>query len=298
MAKIRQRLVRASVAAAAVAGLTGVGLVTTQVASAAPSSPQIRVSITDHGMYVDGPSTIHAGRLRLAIDATDKERGIEIVRLDPGYSFHDFRADLKIAFTNLFAPNGDKKKGLKHLNHAINHITGYGGLYAYPGQVRHATVLLDQPSSRYVLYDDSSDLPKRPHHITVTSASGPQTLPSTSKHVFAKTNRRFGGSTTLPHNGSITFKNLSTESPHFLVFLQVKEGTTRKQVIQGLQGNGPPPDFFLKGEQDVDVLTYNQAMTVRLHLPKGEYAIACFFPDPKTGMPHAFMGMVRIVHLV
>jgi hypothetical protein len=23
----------------------------------------------------------------------------------------------------------------------------------------------------------------------------------------------------------------------------------------------------------------------------------CFFPDPKTGDPHAFMGMVRIVHL-
>jgi len=23
----------------------------------------------------------------------------------------------------------------------------------------------------------------------------------------------------------------------------------------------------------------------------------CFFPDLKTGMPHAAMGMVRIVHL-
>jgi hypothetical protein len=32
-------------------------------------------------------------------------------------------------------------------------------------------------------------------------------------------------------------------------------------------------------------------------LPAGDYAEMCFFPDLKTGMPHAMMGMVRIVHL-
>jgi hypothetical protein len=32
-------------------------------------------------------------------------------------------------------------------------------------------------------------------------------------------------------------------------------------------------------------------------LPAGDYAEVCFFPDLETGMPHAFMGMVRIVHL-
>jgi hypothetical protein len=38
-------------------------------------------------------------------------------------------------------------------------------------------------------------------------------------------------------------------------------------------------------------------MNFHIHLPPGTYAVMCFFPDPKTGDPHAFMGMVRIVHL-
>ena len=38
-------------------------------------------------------------------------------------------------------------------------------------------------------------------------------------------------------------------------------------------------------------------MTVTYHLTKGEYVLLCFMPDPKTGMPHAFMGMIGIVHL-
>jgi hypothetical protein len=32
-------------------------------------------------------------------------------------------------------------------------------------------------------------------------------------------------------------------------------------------------------------------------LPKGEYVEVCFFPDPKTGMPHAYMGMIGTVTL-
>jgi len=92
------------------------------------------------------------------------------------------------------------------------------------------------------------------------------------------------------------FKNVSTESPHLLVLLHVKEGTTRKQFINGLQGNRQP-DFVLPGDQSLELLSTNHAQVVQLHLPAGLYAEMCFFPDPKTGMPHAFMGMVRMVHV-
>jgi hypothetical protein len=40
------------------------------------------------------------------------------------------------------------------------------------------------------------------------------------------------------------------------------------------------------------------AMVLHTHIPAGEYALMCFFADPETGMPHAFMGMVKIVHAV
>ena len=45
-------------------------------------------------------------------------------------------------------------------------------------------------------------------------------------------------------------------------------------------------------------LSPGHSMTVDYDLPPGHYAVMCFFPDPKMkGMPHAYMGMVRVIHL-
>jgi len=256
----------------------------------------IKVAITDHGLYYNGPTTFAAGRLHLIVDAAGGDRGAAVGRLAPGYSWHDLRQDLKVAFNNLFAPGGNQKKGLRHLNHMINHTTAYGGLYAPNGHVRRGTLLLTDPGTRYFLFDDSSDLPQHPVPLTVTSASGPQTLPSTAAHVNAITKRRFRGDTTLPAKGNITFNNKSTESPHFMSFQHVKNGTTRRDVIRSFSSNGQP-DFVLRGNQDSDILSSGQSMVLTLHLPPGRYALMCFFPDPKTGQPHAFMGMVRMLTL-
>lgn len=276
-------------------GFGGVTLVP-EVASAAPAGTVINVAITDHGMYVDGPTTFPAGRVHLSIDASGKDRGVAIVMLHPGYTFQDAKDDIRTLGENLFAPNGNKKKGLKAENHLIANITAVGGLYASDGQARHGTVMVKQPGANYVLFDDSGDLPRHPVPLTVTAPSGPQQLAPVEGRVIAKTNRRFDGKRVLPADGDIRFVNESTESPHFLEFQHVKAGTTRKDVIDSFSSNGRP-DFALEGTQDVDLLSSNQRMNVHLHLPAGTYAIMCFFPDPKTGDPHAFMGMVRIVHL-
>jgi hypothetical protein len=297
MTSTKQRVARATCATAVVASLVGVGLAATSASADINPGTDLKVAITKYGLYLNGPTTFPAGRLKLTVDASGGERGVEIIAFKSGYSFQDFRGDLKIAFQNLFAPNGDKKKGLRHLNKAIDHIlSAPGGLYAHEGQRRHGYLLLNHPGADYVLYDDSGNLPKRPVHLTVTAPAGPQTLPATKKTVVARTDRRFGGDDVLPAHGNITFTNKSTESPHFLSLQHVKDGTTRKQVIQGLESNDF--SFGLEGSQDADVVGKGESMVLHLNLPPGTYAEMCFFPDPKTGMPHAFMGMVRIVHLV
>jgi hypothetical protein len=296
MAGTKHRAARAAVATAAALTLAGAGLMTAPVASAANNGTVLHVAVAKHRLYVDGPKSFPAGRVRIALEATQRDDGVDVIRLHRGYSWHDYVSDLKTAFSNLFAPNGDKQKGLKALNHAIRHITSYGGLYAPKNGVRNATLLLNRPSNRYVIYDDSSDLPRHPVRLTVGVPAGPQLLPATETTVIAKTNRRWGGDNVLPAKGNITFKNKSTESPHFLSLQHVKEGTTRKQVIESFSSN-QQPDFVLPGSQDSDFLSYNQQMTLHLRLPAGEYAEMCFFPDPKTGEPHAIMGMVRMVHL-
>jgi hypothetical protein len=296
MTMVKSRAARAVVAVVSVTAFLRGGLAIAPSATAATPGTVLRVAITSHGMYLNGPTTFPAGRVKLFMDAAGNDRGVAIIRLARGYSFHDFRTDLKVAFQNLFAPDGNTDKGLRRLNHALDNVTAYGGLYAHDGAIRHGTLLLDRPGNRYVLFDDSGNLPKRPIHLTVTAPEGPQTLPSTAATVTARTGARFGGDTELPAHGNITFRNRATDSPHFLVFQHVKKGTTRKDVLDSFQSN-TPPDFALPGNQDVDVVSPGHAMTVRLHLPKGYYAEMCFFPDPKTGTPHAFMGMVRIVHL-
>ena len=266
---------------------------------ATSAATTLRVAITDHGLYVDGPRTFPAGLVHVTFeDAKVKhDATIAVLALAPGHTWHEFRSDLKVAFENLFAPHGDKKKGLKYLNHVLTYATGYGGMDAHAGETpREGTLLLSNPNSQYFLYDDSGNLPNRPKLLTTTGAAGAQTLPATSATVVAMTNRRFGGDSVLPANGTVTFENKSTESPHFLVLQQVKNGTTRKQVIAALQSNsGPGP--FLHDEASSDVVSYGHAMNLHVHVHPGTYAEMCFFPDPKTGMPHAFMGMVRIVHL-
>ena len=295
MSRTTRGAIRVGLATAMATGLiaTGIG----GALAANDTTPTIHVGMTDKAMYVDGPTTIPAGRLRLSVENAKAKHSatVGLVKLDPGYTWKAFRGDLKIAIENLFAPHGNTKKGLKYLNHAIDHITGYGGLEVdNPGQTERGTMLLTQPGT-YALFNDSGSLPRDPRQLTVGSPVGPQTL-TAAAHVVAKTNRRFGGDTVLPAHGTVNFTNESTESPHFFALQHVKNGTTRKQVINAFSGNGPG-NFFLDGSESTDVTSYQQTVNLKLHLPKGTYAEFCFFPDPKTGMPHALMGMVKIVHL-
>lgn len=302
MSQITRTSVRVGLAAAAAAGLVASGLGAADAAPARPdasssSVPSLHVAITDKGFYVDGPRSFPAGRVNVSFEnaRAKKEAEMEVFQLAPGYKWTDLRADFKVMAPNLFAPHGNKKKGLKALNHIIDNIKAFGGFDVMAGKSERGTLLLPSAGS-YILFNDSG-FPKSPHWLSVTAPEGPQTLPAADGNVVAKTNRRFGGDTTLPAAGTINFTNESTESPHFLNLSQVKPGTTRKQVIEAFQSNGPGPFIRDGGTAGTDALTLGQSMNVHVHLPAGTYAEMCFFPDPKTGMPHALMGMVRIVKL-
>ena len=150
----------------------------------------------------------------------------------------------------------------------------------------------------YYLYNDSGDLPAQAKKLTVTGPEAKRAKPQSSATVKATSAKRFAGATTLPAHGTITFKNVSTNSPHFLDLQHVKQGTTRKQVIDFLNsGVQKEPSWGRQGQAGTDVVGEGQSQTLSYKLPKGEYVEWCFFPDLQTGMPHALMGMVRVVHL-
>jgi hypothetical protein len=288
----------ASAAVALIGAGAGVSVAAPHASHAAnPTMPTIKVTASKSSFKVSGSTTFTPGRVELVLKGVGpKDKSTDIISLKGKYTFKDLRADFK-AFGKKegTGPHGSTpKSALKHLNHAINHVDFYGGLDVFGTQKEHATMVLPKAGD-YILFNNTHKLPKNPHTLTAAGTKVDRAAPASSATVNAVTKRRFTGSKTLPANGTVTFKNKSTESPHFLGLLHVKKGTSRKQVLAAFQGSGP--NVFRNGQAATDVVDEGNSMTLSYKVPAGTYAEVCFFPDPKTGMPHAFMGMVRIVKL-
>jgi len=291
-------VVAASAAVALIGAGAGVSAAAPHASSAGLPMPTIKVKASKHSFKASGPTTFTPGRVRLVLKATADEPEAELVSLNSGYTFKKARADL----TKFFTQQGSGKNGstpksaLKALNRVVDGVNFYGGLDVVGGTTESATVVLPT-AGKYFLVNDTHNLPKVAKRLTVTGAAVNRAAPKSSATVTALTKRRFGGAKTLPRKGTITFKNKSTESPHFLSINHVKKGTTKKQVLNSLQSQGRP-SWLLKGQISTDVLGEGHSMTLHYSKkPKGKYVELCFFPDPKTGMPHALMGMIRFVHV-
>ncbi|MGN6474720.1 MAG: hypothetical protein ACTHK4_13870 [Mycobacteriales bacterium] len=291
-------LAQKSLTVAAAAALLAAGgapaLGTTHAKSTLIATPTLSVTASKGGTFnLTGPRTFSAGRVNISLKAIKGEQEFAIARLHKGYTLADLKRD--------FATYGQSQQnptpqGLKALNRIVRRTTFVGGLDTGTGHNSVSGSVLMSKAGTYYLFNDangpgSADVIK----LHVTAKAGTRTAPAIVAVERAITAKRFRGPTHLPASGTIEFKNDSTNSPHFMFLQHVKKGTTRKQVIESFKSNGPGPEE--KGAAGTDVVFMGHAMTLTYHLPPGDYAQMCFFPDLKTGMPHAFMGMVRIVHL-
>jgi hypothetical protein len=279
--------------AALIGAGAGVSVASPHASAAGPTTPTIQVTASGkHTFTVSGPTTFPAGQVELVLKSVKREHTADIVSLHQGYTFKDFRSDFK-SF-NKKEKQGKPKAAAKFIRRIIKNVNFFGGLDSVGGQTEKGTIDLDNPGTYYLVNDTST--PKQASTLTVSPPAANPPAAQSSATVTALTKRRFGGAKTLPAKGTITFKNKSTESPHFLVLQHVKKGTTKKQVLKGLQSS-KPPRFLRKGQGATDVVGEGRSQTLQYKLPKGQYVELCFFPDPKTGMPHAFMGMLRMVTL-
>ena len=288
--------------AAAAVGMVGVsGVVSgpagaagaTRSAAAVAATPTLSATATKKGLTISGPTTFKAGRVTLKLKSVKATGEIEVASFKAGYTFADFASDVT-AFNSSQGENGATKAGIAALDRAVAHVTLYGGLAVDPGRTETGSIVLPHAGTYYAWNDVA--VPRQPVKLTVTGPEANRSSPDPTATVTALTDERFGGAATLPASGTITFRNKSTTSPHFLTLQHVKAGTTRAQVLASLTAPGEPK-FALNGDANTDAVSPGQAMTLTYSLPKGEYVEVCFFPDLKTGIPHAFMGMVRIVHL-
>ena len=286
--------VRLGVAAITVASL---GLVSGGLSPAVGSgtsarlapTPKLSITITKTDFTVKGPHRFRAGRVAIAVTGKGPGGSAAFIRLREGYTFKEFKADVLASFV----PGPD---GLKALNRAIRHTKFFGGLAAHGGDTVTGTVVLPR-AGRYIVYKFSDAGPANPVRLRVTGPAVRRAVPDSDGRAVAKTGARWGGSKTLPHRGTLTFKNAATDSPHFLILQHVAKGTTRQQVIDCVNDENCQFEFGREGSLETEVLSPGKSMTANYRLPRGTYVEMCFFPDPVTGMPHALMGMVRIVTL-
>jgi hypothetical protein len=104
-----------------------------------------------------------------------------------------------------------------------------------------------------------------------------------------------------PHAGwvTISFDNLGQES-HMLAVVQVKPGTTAKQVkAAALSDDQSAFEKIAKGDPNrnfgtPDLLGPGEATETVSQLPAGRYAVLCFVPAP-DGSPHVAHGMVTTI---
>ena len=74
----------------------------------------------------------------------------------------------------------------------------------------------------------------------------------------------------------------------------VKPSTTPAMVRKALQSNGNPK-FFTGQSLSFDVISPGVTVAIKGPVDAGRYLLDCFIPSETDGMPHALMGMWKLV---
>lgn len=292
---IRTHRARLGAAALLVAAL-GVAAPTTSAVSSPSDAPNVaprQAPLFDYTVTRTGklrlnsaPQDFRAGLLRYEVTGKGQGGSLSIIRLDRGYSFADYRSDLKSSFST-----GD----MKPLKRVLNKVTFLGGVNVGGGETARGTMTLPR-AGKYIAYN-FGNLPKSPQPIVADGPRADRPQPDVAGTIKTLDGNRFGGTRSLPTSGELRFKNASSDSPHFLELIQVAEGTTRQDVVDYFQsGSEEPPPWYVADGISTDVVGPGKSMTLKYDLPAGTYVELCFFPDVNMGgMPHAVMGMARII---
>jgi hypothetical protein len=93
----------------------------------------------------------------------------------------------------------------------------------------------------------------------------------------------------------LRFTNAAHEL-HFLGLTGVKPTTTNAMVKKELLGPpGPPPPWITGPDFSFDVISPGVTVAIKEAVPAGRYFLDCFMPGEADGMPHALMGMWKLV---
>jgi hypothetical protein len=275
-------------------------------ASAETSGPELQQTVHVWGNGSSASidhATVWAGSIRFAVSTTNASSSngggstISLFRLKKGKT----AADLMQGFKDEFS-HDNAARGTQELTAAAT----FRGLADVVVDSPEVVTEYLSPGTYYLL--DLGNTPKGPPSVTtltVKEAKDGMHIEQDSDlvsqtSVLATSADRFVAPRKWPHEGTYTFRNTS-KTLHFMIMQPVTEGTTDQMVSDYFKSAGPqspPPPFLKKGPTGGnDVVSPGYSLQVSYDLPKGTYVLLCFVADDVTGMPHAVMGMHKVVVL-
>jgi hypothetical protein len=297
---------RRALSAVAAIALAGSGLLVTGGPAAArerSSAPPV-VHVHGDGKVVTlSRHSVQAGRIRFTVDTTHKQNGSNITMFRPvGHvTVKQLLAEVDHVVSN------DPKTAARGTRELNRDGRFYGLADVVVGTPAAVTESL-RPGT-YYLVDGGGN--SKPSAFKVTTLrvlrsddgddNGDDSGRQASRHhatVLLTSADRFVAPRVLPAHGSVSVRNVA-DTIHFMSFAPVKRGTTDAQIQAFFDsgGNGQPP-FALNGPSiGLDVLSPGRHALLSYKLPAGTYVLLCFIPDDKTGIPHAIMGMHKVVTL-
>jgi hypothetical protein len=270
-------------------------------ASATQGTRATTVWVSGDGSNVSlSRSSVNEGHVAFKVSTTNQAGGSQITlfRLVGRTTLNQVRGAIadELNFTNPKVA----AVGTRELN---RYISAYGLADVLPGFP--ATVTTDLREGKYYLFDLGSFFngpggTPNPTFTSFTVRHDETWAGSTGgvATVWLTSADRFVGPSTLPADGSVMVRNVG-DTIHFMSISPVKPGTTDKQIQEYYDsGVQAPPPFALNGPTvGLDVISPGNHATINYDLPKGTYVLQCFVADDVTGMPHAIMGMHKVVIL-
>ena len=270
-------------AAVTAAALSATAVVEAGSASAAPAGiPVVTVHVSGSGITLPNGNTLHAGRIIFRVTTGKGTHILQIVRLHRGYSPQQFGSDIGKAFSGDTAAIG----------RVDDRATWRGGAETHPNKPGRFAVTL---SAGHFFFVDQNSNAVTQVNVVGTAPDRP-TIPVGGK-ITAFTYGFESMPSTIPAHGRIYFFNHS-DQPHFLEMQHVKQSTTAAMVKRALSPTAhSQPTFVLRGSTSAGVNSPGFGQMLKVDVPPGKYLIACFWPDRFTGMPHAFMGMWKLIQV-
>jgi hypothetical protein len=285
----RIRAVATSVALVGAASLTAVAVAAP--AQTATSTAPVAVTISNTRV-VSMPATIQPGVNTFRVTTANKRgSSFQLVQAAPGYSAADAARDIEKGL------DGGNVKAIKRFE---ANVTLLGGMLVTKDKAGTLAVELD--AGDYWALDTNTNAPGKFFPFTVAGVDTGNVMPTAGATIKAVQDTTWANKpASIPSKGLLTFKNAASQN-HFIAMGKLKKGKTYadfKTWFAAAQ-NGPPgpsPVNFGLGISS-GAVSPGYSATFRYNVPKGDYVMLCFWPDAEMGgMPHAFMGMHRLITL-